>query len=382
MRRFDVYFLQKRAASGWETLERAQSASVLVSSVVRAFDGEEDAELRVVGGDWNATIGEWEFSQIFFVDRASIDLALAEPSEATRGEDGTSGDDRALWAAPAAAPAPAETADERFADEEPAAPAGGGFADAIHAAREVADRADGEQGEDQLEARLRANAEPETRHDEAGRQQLTPDDDETTNEDLRSLGFTRTPLGLEEPVGPPPDFRPEPRRRGRAFFMIGTVLISLILIVGAAIALMIAFKVDPAPRYIGMFKEWRAAAMDGEQAGAPTADMVMPQTVGDSQAHKGVASALRGRWSYGDCREEFIEFGSDGFVVKAKGRDPSIEVPVSETLEDEYTWYIRRSTDLVEHFQKLGPDDIQMIGDTTPVGFTQRTSEVFTRCRQ
>ncbi|WPZ32457.1 hypothetical protein T8K17_14530 [Thalassobaculum sp. OXR-137] len=344
MRRFDVYFLQKRDAAGWETVERAQSASVLVSSMIREFDGEEDAELRVVGGDWNATVGEWEFSQIFFVDRGSIDLSLAEPSS---GEEEESGDG-----------APSAT--------------GGSFAEAIHAARREADAREG--SDSYLDPALTASEAPPTRR------RSSYDDTAGENEDLRSLRFRHDHAEEDEPVGPPPDFRPEPRRSGRAYFMIGTVVIALILILGAAAALMVAFKVDPAPRYIEMLRHWKDSTIGGAHDAPADSQGVMPQTAGETERHAGVAPDLQGRWSSGNCDGEYIEFGPDSFVVKADGRDPSVAVPVVETLEDEYTWYIRRSETLVEHFQKLGADDIQMIGDTTPVGFTQRTSEVYTRC--
>lgn len=361
MRRFDVYFLQKREAAGWETVERAQSASVLVSSMIREFDGEENAELRVVGGDWNATIAEWEFSQIFFVDRGSIDLSLAEPSD--RGDDAPG----STWS-----PVEREVPDP---DDAPAAgdPSGAGrsFADAIHAARQEA--ADQDDDENPLDSRLTASDASPSRRSAAY-------EDDASSEDLRSLGFRHGPHEAEEPVGPPPDFRPEPRRSGRAFFMVGTVIIALILILGAAAALMVAFKVDPAPRYIEMLRHWKDSAMDGEHDAPSDVQMVMPQTAGEIEHHAGVAPGLQGRWSSGACEQEYIEFGPDAFQVKAPGRDPSVAVPVVETMEDDYTWYIRRSDTLVEHFQKLGDDDIQMIGDTTPVGFTQRTSEVYTRC--
>lgn len=353
MRRFDVYFLQKRDATGWETLERAQSASVLVTSVVRAFDGEENAELRVVAGDWNETIGEWEFSQIFFVDRSSMDLSLGEPTD-----EGDESPETSWPSVERDAPEGAETRDTGPGDS---------FAAAIHAAQTEADRVDLEGSEPSRE-----NPAPRRRADYA--------DDQATSEDLRSLGFTRASHDEEEPIGPPPDFRPEPRRRGRAFFMIGTVLIALILILGAAAALMVAFKVEPAPRYIEMLRDWRSGAAAVDDTGALSDTAVMPQTAGDAERHAGVADGLQGRWSAGDCDTEYVEFRDDSYVVKAPEREPYAPVAVSETLEDEYTWYVRRSETLVEHYQKLGANDIQLIGDTSADGFTQRTSEVFTRC--
>lgn len=355
MRRFDVYFLQKRSATGWDTLERAQSASVLVSSMVREFHGHTDAELRVVGGDWNETIGEWEFSQIFFIDRGSIDLHLAESPD-SGAED----------------------------DDEPAtgvggAAGGGAFAEAIHAAREEA-ALEGRPGaaheaDDELAPGLTASPNrPRVHRDD----EFDEDDDEST-EDLRSLGFTRTDKGLDDPVGPPPSIHPEPRSRGRAFFMIGAVLISLVLIAGAALALMVYFKVEPAPTYIEMLRDWRSS-MTEPAADMQTAYPVTPQTAGETERFAGVAPGLIGRWTLGSCDEAFIEFHEAGLSMKPFGSDVSDEEPVLETLEDGYTWYVRRSPERVEHFQKLGENEIQKIGDTTPDGFIQRTSDVFVRC--
>lgn len=383
MRRFDVYFLQKRDATGWETLERAQSVSVLVSSMVRAFDGEENAELRVVAGDWNETIGEWEFSQIFFVDRSSIDLSLGEPPDEEDDAASTG------WSS-------AEREVPDLTDAPEGSP-GGTFADAIHAARVEADQAAAERrdaapretvGEETRSAdddgfRRDRTERDGDRHpgDETSLRRRAPyGEDQATSEDLRSLGFTRDTAAAEEPIGPPPDFRPEPRRHGRAFFMIGTVIIALVLILGSAAALMVAFKVDPAPRYIEMLRDWKGASAVGEQSPSASDGAVMPQTAGDVQSHPGVAPGLAGRWSSGDCDIEYVDFRADAYVVKAADRSPYQPVPVVETLEDEYTWYVRRSDVLVEHYQKLGPDDIQLIGDTSPEGFTQRTSEVYSRC--
>ncbi len=382
MRRFDVYFLQKRSTAGWDTLERAQSASVLIASVVREFDGQEDAELRVVAGDWNEAIGEWEFSQIFFVDRGSIDLRLAESAEEddepaaswSTGSDRAGGTDDSLEA-----DLPPERAQTPGADT---GATGSGFAAAIRAASEQAEQEAAGATEDDSRTAPEDPLdmpEPANRSERSSRRGTRDDD---TNEDLRSLGFVHGDLDAEDLDVPPPEFRPEPRRGGRLFFMIGTLLIAVLLILGSAAALMVAFKVDPAPRYIEMFKQWRAGGdfmlQSEETTSGPVS--VVPQTVGQVARFDGVVPELRGRWSAGDCAEEYIEFDVDGFVVAAPGRPPSVKVPVTETLTDDYTWYLRRSDTLVEHFQRLGDSDIQMIGDTTPVGFTQRTSEVFTRC--
>ena len=94
MGRFEVYFLQKKVAGVWDTLERAQSVSVLVTSLVREFDARDDAELRILAGAYDQGSGSWEYTQIFFVDRGAIELGLIE-AEVDESADSLAGD---AWA--------------------------------------------------------------------------------------------------------------------------------------------------------------------------------------------------------------------------------------------------------------------------------------------
>ena len=58
MRRYEVYFLQRKTLGEWETLERAQMVAVLVSSLTQAFEADQRAELRLVGGTWDESTRE------------------------------------------------------------------------------------------------------------------------------------------------------------------------------------------------------------------------------------------------------------------------------------------------------------------------------------
>ncbi len=326
MKRFEVYFLQKKVDGVWDTLERAQSASVLVTSLVREFDSGEDAEVRILAGAYDEATQDWEFTQVFFVDRSAIELALAERE-----------DDPLAWRN--------EPLDD---DDRQAVPGGQAFADAIR-------RASGE-GES-----LDTEGWPP-----AGRRGT----DDALADD-------------EPPIGPPPRFITPKRRSGQAFFVIGTIVIALILTGAAVLGLGIALDAPQVKPVISMFRNLTAGLGSGDQDAmvAPTGgDMVMPQTTGQVVTYHGVAPALRGRWSPGKCDETYIEFDAEGLVVGAPGRPESLKVPVVETLEDDYTWYVRRSPDLVEHFQKLGKNDLQLVGDTTRAGFSARTSDILTRC--
>lgn len=326
MKRFEVYFLQKKVDGVWDTLERAQSASVLVTSLVREFDSGEDAEVRILAGAFDEATQDWEFTQVFFVDRSAIELALTEREDA--GLD---------WR------------NEPLADDDrEAVPGGQAFADAIRRAS----------GDDESPG---TDGWPPARERDA--HEAMADD--------------------EPPIGPPPRFITPKRRSGQAFFVIGTIVIALILTGAAVLGLGIALDAPQVKPVISMFRNLTAGLGSGDEDAmvAPTGgDMVMPQTTGQVVTYQGVAPALRGRWSPGKCDETYIEFDADGLVVGAPGRPESLKVPVVETLEDDYTWYVRRSPDLVEHFQKLGKNDLQLVGDTTRAGFSARTSDILTRC--
>jgi len=325
MRRFEVYFLQKKIAGVWDTLERGQSVSLLVASLVREFESREDGEMRVLAGAYDEAAGEWEYTQIFFVDRGAIELALAERPDAA-GESAWPVSD---WRSDASADA---------ADGREPVPGGRAFADAIQ----------------------RASDENEPSVDELWRARRS-----------RSYGDEADDM---PPIGPPPRFDARRSRSGKAFFVIGTVLIALILTAAAVLALGIAFDLPQVRPLLSLVQ-----GTGGDEAGS-TPGAVMPKTTGQVMTYAGVAPGLRGRWSPGRCDQTYIEFDADGLVVGTPGGQQSLKVPVVQTLEDDYTWYIRRSPDLVEHFQKLGPRDLQLVGDTTRIGFSARTSDILTRC--
>lgn len=343
MRRFEVYFLQKKVGGVWETLERGQSVSLLVASLVREFESREDAEVRVLAGAYDEGQEDWEYTQIFFADRGAIELSLAE--RAAAGEEGAgeeSGGD-----APADSGWP--VADWRTTagadDGRETVPGGHDFADAIRRASDETD-------------------EREPAVDEFWRARRGRIYDGREADDL-------------PPVGPPPRFDERRARSGKAFFVAGTLLIALILTGAAVLAIGIALDL---PLVRPLLSLVQGEAGGGAAPAAPATDAVMPKTTGKVVTYAGVAPGLHGRWSPGRCDQTYIEFDDDGLVVGTPGGQQSLKVPVVETLEDDYTWYVRRSPDLVEHFQKLGPSDLQLVGDTTRIGFSARTSDILTRC--
>ena len=55
---------------------------------------------------------------------------------------------------------------------------------------------------------------------------------------------------------------------------------------------------------------------------------------------------------------------------------------ISETLQDDFVFYLRRSPQLVEHFRKVTDNDIQLAGATTESGYLGSSGkvEIYSRC--
>lgn len=358
MRRFEVYFLQKKIDGVWDTLERSQSVSLLVATLVREFDSHEDAEVRILAGAYDEGAQDWEFTQIFFVDRGAVELSLAE-----RGDDGDGGSAGDGWTADR------QTANRQTGDRQTGdSPTGDRWAAGDVAAGDAAaPRETVPGGRDFADAIRRASDEGEAVETDSWPSSGRRDE------------YDDLPDG-EPPIGPPPRFDTPRRRGGHVFFIIGTILIALILTAAAVLALGIALDAPQVKPVMSVFRNLTASLGIEEPVIATGSNAVMPETTGQVITYQGVAPGLRGRWSPGHCDETYVEFDAEGLVVAAPGQPESLKVPVIETLEDDYTWFVRRSPDLVEHFQKLGKNDLQLIGDTTRIGFSSRTSDILTRC--
>jgi hypothetical protein len=392
LRRYEVYFLQRKTLGEWETMERAQMVAVLVSSLTQAFETDQRAELRLVGGTWDETIREWQFAQIFYVDRNSVDLALGEPDEDFGGAEV----EAERWTPPmlvddgirfdanrTGAPAASDTDVEM--------PTGGPFGtsarnETLHSDGAFAAairRARGDEGDDfNLET---TDTNPFSRASE-DRDTLTfpqdaPEDADGTEETLRDLGFARRDFAADDDdqVGPPPAFS-RPHRKARSPVLTILVLIVILLVLaGGVIGMMVAFDRPEIRPYLQMFDEMMAGE---HQMAGPVSDpdAIMPDTTGQVLTFSGVAPALQGRWSPGDCETTYVEFDEASYVIATPQQQPSIEIPVSETLTDDYGFYVRRSPILIEHYQRLGAEEIQMIGRTSRAGFEDVTSDILNKC--
>lgn len=110
--------------------------------------------------------------------------------------------------------------------------------------------------------------------------------------------------------------------------------------------------------------------------------LVEPLTTGQVVRYVGVAPALRGRWSPRKCDTTFIEFDEDGYNRSIDGQAAADKTAISETLEDDFVFYLRRSPEMVEHFRKVTANDIQLAGATTESGFLGSSGkvEIYSRC--
>lgn len=340
MRRHEIYFLQRKEGRRWETVESAASASVLVESLDREAAAGGAVELRVVAGDFDESRQDWDFRQLFYVDRGAIDLALGAAS--ADSDDGY--------------PDPSDdTADER------PVPGGQAFADAVR-------RADEDEDDDHED---RADARPSD--------WPYADDATEIRRPAAGPGYGNDDFDMEPP-SPIPRFPPERRRSGRPLFLIGVILIALVLTALAAAAVLFAIDSPHIRPAMDMIREFYDPASGAEPQAGGEPDQVMPPNPQSKIRFSRVAPDLVGRWSPNDCNVTYIEFDGDGYVVGTPNQPDPIEVPVSETLTDDDNWYVRRSPDLLEYFQRVGVNEIQWLGQVTRAGFQSNPSDILVRC--
>ncbi len=110
---------------------------------------------------------------------------------------------------------------------------------------------------------------------------------------------------------------------------------------------------------------------------------VQPLTTGQIIRHSGVAKPLLGRWSSQNCKTNFLEFIKGGYKQVAGQKSSARLTIITETIEDEFQYYIRRSPNLIEHYRKATSNAIQRYGITTENGFLRNTTKakIFRRCR-
>jgi hypothetical protein len=350
MKRYAHYFLQSRPATArgghWETLEQARAYSVLKSGLLREIANDRGAEIRLVGAYHDDATGEWQYAQLFYLDQSSVELPGADDDdydEYVREED----EDR------------------------------GGFDDdAVDGFGTGSSHEDTIQ-ETQYEAE--PDSEPLETEAETGTADAVP---------WASRGRDSSDADRYDEL-PPVFHKPVPKRRSP---VKGLVLLLLVLVlIGGLAASVLLYLQHPAILSLAdrtgfgdYARRFPHASAPGETGmPAPTEEpVVMPLTTGNVINYRGVAPTLVGRWSPDNCIDSYVVFTDDGYTVTRDGKTSPETVEVTETMEDDFQYYLRRSPSLVEHLQKLGPNDIQMAGSTGTGGFmpSGNSIQILSRC--
>jgi hypothetical protein len=77
-KRFEYYYLQLNAGLAWETLEQSDSVAVMNTGLADHLASPTDAEIRIVGANFDEKSEIWVYEQLFYIDQLSIDLGLSE----------------------------------------------------------------------------------------------------------------------------------------------------------------------------------------------------------------------------------------------------------------------------------------------------------------
>ncbi|UUX49584.1 hypothetical protein NUH88_19560 [Nisaea acidiphila] len=345
MKRYAHYFLQSRPATArgghWETVEQARAYSVLKSGLAREIANDRDAEIRLVGAYHDDASGEWQYAQLFYLDQGSMDLPGIAAADV---EDNRPGFDH----------------------------------DAIDGF------GTGNAHEDEI-AEPHYEPEPE------------PEPEEAEPETREGLPWASGGTGGADEPDPyeelPPVFRkPMPKKRRPSPIRTLILLLLVLLLAGGVASAVLLYLQHPAilsladkaglGDYARMFPHASMSHDESMETPMDAPPAVMPLTTGNVVTYKGIAPSLVGRWSPDNCAENYVVFTDDGYTVTREGKTSPEIVEITETMEDDFQFYLRRTPTLVEHLQKLGPNDIQMAGSTGTAGFmpSGNTIQILNRC--
>ncbi len=400
-KRFSYYYLQVNTGLTWETLEQSESVTVLTGGLADQLASPTDAEIRIVGANFDEASENWVYEQLFYIDQSSIDLGISEDP-----------DEEGADLPPAGASGWDEPSDHRISEPEARDDGESEFSALLREREEPDDSgyADEPEVEDELPPRRPVPA-PESEEESAP--SWGGFDDETTggdasddiendehqgSEEVVPWLRARTGASQVEPDRSEPfrfDDTPPPRRRRSIGKIIGflflLLFLSVFVVIGALVYLQHPFVMQTADKF-GIGSYLRMMSHHGETmsehhekplmtpSGAP---QVEPLTTGQVVRYVGVAPALRGRWSPRKCETTYIEFDENGYVRSIDGQISAAKTEISESLEDDFVFYLRRSPELVEHYRKVTANDIQLAGATTESGFLGGSdkAEIYSRCR-
>jgi hypothetical protein len=390
-KRFSFYYLQVNSGRSWATLEQSESVTVLTSGLADQLASPTDAEIRIVGANFDETSERWAYEQLFYIDQSSIDLGISEEVEDEDQGGATHLDPGSLRGRDEDWKAPSDTLADEY-PEEVAAPRR--EHEAINTVDEISKPDEATPALSAAEDSAPPWGSFEADTDDADTSASTVDD-EPLEEPMPWLRGRASDddTALDEPEPFRFDTTP-PRRRTSVGKIIGFVFVFLFLaawvVIGALVYLQHPYLLDAADKlgigeYLRLSSHSETADMETHAEGKSEADAmpkVEPLTTGQVVRFAGVAPALHGRWSPRKCETTFIEFDEDGYNRSIDGQAAAGKTEISETLQDDFVFYLRRSPDLVEHYRKVTDNDIQLAGATTESGFLGSSGkvEIYSRC--
>ena len=113
---FDYYYLQHNVSDSWATLGQSEDANDIVRQLSQRLETPVQAEIRIVGAQYDEATDDWIYQQLFYLDQSGIELdtaslvtvehdALTAISDARSGEAET--DERLTTLESGATPLPA-----------------------------------------------------------------------------------------------------------------------------------------------------------------------------------------------------------------------------------------------------------------------------------
>ncbi len=404
MRRDRVYFLQRKpSGERWSTLEQAKSFPLLRSTIATNMGESDDAEIRVVMGRYNENTGNWDYEQIFYIDRSLADLAAMDigidEDDATIGS-GDGGGTTMSWAS----------------EDD-----GGDFDREAAIARIRGGDGDGD-------GTPKSTSELLSQYRNAVGEDDPSDDQDAAEDDVPWMRSRSQADGQSEDLPPPYAFKPKRRRIWPIILVIVFILLlggigaaGGLLFIGNKTAVSLADKaglgavtklikglsgdkmessetssmMKDEEKKDDMMKDDKMEAPKSTPsdtmasstptpapAPTPTEARVEPLTTGQVSVFPGIAPGLVGRWSATDCQTSYLQFDKSDYRRAIGGQEAAAGVLVTETQEDAYQYYLRRSPGMVEHFEKLGSDAIRMAGVTTQQGFLEAGAQsvLLNRC--
>jgi hypothetical protein len=359
-KRFAYYYLQVNFGHAWETLEQSESVAVLNAGLADQLASPTDAEIRLVGANFDTQSARWDYEQLFYIDQSSVDLGISDEPE---------------FEGP-------ESSRAESLDHHPIGRVDQSSTPRIDPVTDHGDMDDGAPGP-AITALMREREEINTPEDTPApsQEEVAPDDEEAA------------PPWLSEPSTAPDDDSAPPRRRVSVGKIIGIVFVFLFLALWVAIGALLYLQnpvlLDAADK-LGIGDYLRLSTSDPEavtgetkmETNSDAMPLVEPLTTGQVVRYVGVAPALRGRWSPRKCDTTYIEFDENSYNRSIDGQGAAEQTEISETLEDDFVFYLRRSAEMVEHYRKVTANDIQLAGASTENGFLGNSEkvEIYSRC--